>query len=801
MTLRGGWFAMRVRIDSRTRRGLRIIEEIPDNPLGKIEGYNGIGKTNAIKLLRLCAGEQPFQDEASWQSFRDHLIGAKVRISGLLDARRIEWELDPSRWPPSLEPPGDRLGTVKVDGALASHLAIPPLLRVHHILAAESPLDVLKERIESARRSVVGWARSSGEPRQRLIDVKLGDTLKLLLNSQPAQLQLDIKADQEAKRLAQDAADHLAQLKERADLLEQAVDASEKLGEVRGRGSEMDSKLQELEKNITSIDSSRADLDRKIAELSERRHSNNQAERDFVNAQKFVVTKGKALREVTTHFESLMAAAEITANEAELSSERVALGMLLQSLVDRLPQVNAIPMLIATLEGVADRLVEAEAHDLGAATLIESTEVRQAWTVYELRQACLQQIETLSRTTPSAEAQELTTRIKETRARIGALARAEATLVQLEKARLDFERAEGRLRNAAKALPAKAAQTIDGLIEERNRLDSQGRIMQAEHARLSHAREILGGGMTEETLAAKLLQLSRAAGVDPARIRGRLEQTRAQLDAATRDHALATQKSDRAARALSEHVARVSRAVDELAQEPQYEWLRQADPAVNSFRSLSITEQAAAIERLQARIENARSDLAVAVREVQALGKSFDGLHNWLSRRKDPDAGLEEFDVATRVWLANEVRSWFQDPMISEALFEGATNVRLDWQDLTVHWRTNGEPRNRPLINFSSGEQTFAYTHAQLAQLERADDGVANRLIALDEFGSFLDAKRMQNLVEYLEKRVMRVIRDQIVVILPLESAPKVPSDSDQSTTSPIRELELRGYIAQPLVS
>ncbi|NMO54840.1 hypothetical protein HH310_27110 [Actinoplanes sp. TBRC 11911] len=791
---------MRIRIESHTRRGLRIIEDIPDNALGKIEGYNGIGKTNAIKLLRLCTGDQPFQDEASWQSFRDHLAHANVEITGLQGAKKIEFDLDPTNWLPLPEPPGRRLGRITVDGASADHDAIRSLLKVHHIFTAETPLDVLKDRISQARRTVVGWVDTLGAFRQQQLDVKLGEIQKLLRGSLPAQLQLDINADQEARRFAEDATVHLANLKKRTTLLEEAVDVSEKLGQVRGRGSEMDLKIRDLERDIAEIDAKRAEIDRQIAELSERQHSNKQAERAFNNAQKFVVAKGKALREVTQHFESSIAAANVTADKTSWAPERATLEKLLQTLVDQLPQVNATPMLIAILESLADRLVEAERHDLGNATLIDPTVSRPAWTVHDLREACLQQAGNLSRRAPSAEAQELASRITETRNRISALARAESVLEQLEQAKLDFERAEGRLRNAARDLPAQTAQTLDTIMENRNGLDDQGRAMQAEHARLSHARELLGGGMTEEALAAQLITLSRAAGADPARIRGQLDQIRGELDSATKEHAIATQKSERAARALNDHVISVRRVVADLQESPKFTWLRSAFPEIDGWEILTATEQASAIEHLEERIGTARSNLASVLRNVQAIGRSFGGLYDWLSQRTSQTDGLEQVDVATRLWLADQVRLWFQDPVVSDALFDSSTDVRLDWQDLTVHWTVNGEPRNRPLINFSSGEQTFAYTHAQLAQLERTDDGVANRLIALDEFGSFLDTKRMQNLIEYLKERVQRIRRDQIVVILPLESASMISSQDGTESRSSIRELELRGYISQSLM-
>jgi hypothetical protein len=40
--------------------GIRVIDEIPDLRLCRVEGLNGIGKTLAIHLLEICTGQQPY---------------------------------------------------------------------------------------------------------------------------------------------------------------------------------------------------------------------------------------------------------------------------------------------------------------------------------------------------------------------------------------------------------------------------------------------------------------------------------------------------------------------------------------------------------------------------------------------------------------------------------------------------------------------------------------------------------------------------------------------------------------------
>jgi hypothetical protein len=792
---------MHFKIDAETRRGLRIIGEIPDLPLGKVSGYNGIGKTNAIKILSLCVGEQPFKgDSASWRSFRDHLHRATIEVRGLDGANSVQWTLDPRNWPDNAEPLQEQLGTLRIDGRIANHAEIPSLLSVHHILVAETPLELLKGRVNSARRDVTSWIESVGDARSRGLDVKLRDLHRYLTSLLPAQIHLDLTASKEAAKVAQDLESQLLEVKEQVRLLHAAADVSDRLGQVRGRGPELDTKLAKLRGDMESIEARTADLDQQITEASTRQHRDKKAEREFELARKYLIGKEKAAREVAQHFDRLIAAAGVPADFAGLEAEQEALGQLLQSLVDRLPQVHATPMLIATLEGVADRLIEAERHELGDSVLVEPCGDKVGWTVRELREACLNRVKELSKKTPSADAQALSNQISETRNRIDALARAGAVMQQLENVRIEHERAEGRLRNATNALPRKAAQTLDELMVQRRRLDDKSRSIQAEHSRLTHARELLGGGSTEEALTSQLFDLCKAAGVDAARVRGRLEQSRHSLDDITRRHALAVQTAERTERTSESRVQALGTAVADLATSPGTAWLRRAIPSVSTLALHPPTEQAAALEHIRRRLETARTELSDSINSVRAIGKAFANLHNWLNRIEFEDNAPNEFDIAARLWLANQVRQWFQDPLISEALFDKGVDVRLDWKDLTVRWNVGDEPRSKPLTQFSSGEQAFAYTHAQLAQLERSDTGAANRLIALDEFSSFLDARRMEKLIGYLADRHVRVPRDQVLVILPLESLVQLESKADENGLTRIRRLERHGYVSEPLV-
>src|SRR4051794_22078060 len=108
---------MHFTIDAKCRRGLRVIGDVPNISLCRIEGYNGIGKTSAIRLLQLCSGSQPFSDATpAWRTFRTQLVHAQISIRDLNGAHQIEWDIEPANWPEIPEILGDRIGAVKIDG-------------------------------------------------------------------------------------------------------------------------------------------------------------------------------------------------------------------------------------------------------------------------------------------------------------------------------------------------------------------------------------------------------------------------------------------------------------------------------------------------------------------------------------------------------------------------------------------------------------------------------------------------------------------------------------------------------------
>ncbi len=159
--------------------------------------------------------------------------------------------------------------------------------------------------------------------------------------------------------------------------------------------------------------------------------------------------------------------------------------------------------------------------------------------------------------------------------------------------------------------------------------------------------------------------------------------------------------------------------------------------------------------------------------------------------------GAEQFVERVRRWFGTEVSRWFDHDQIRQALFPGGQNVRVDLGELTVSWREGDLEQSRPLQAFSSGERAFAYTRAQLAQLDLKPRPVPNRLIAMDEFGAFIARDRFRRLGRYLQERRQSHPEDQMLLVLPLTVDPEDLDRAGDLGRERRRQLEEHGYFAE----
>ncbi|MFD8805219.1 hypothetical protein [Streptomyces sp. NPDC059597] len=790
---------MRIKIESESRRGLRIIDEIPDIALCRIQGHNGIGKTNAIKLLSLCAGGTPFRgNSASWLSFRSQLISARVKVSGLRDGETIEWDLDPSTWPDSPAAPlDDLIGTVRINGHSANLRDISDLFRVYHIVAAETPQNVLASRVLEAQRDIQGWDAERAV-RVNAIDDRIAAARTLIVQASPERIPTEIAAVKESVQRASVLTEKREQASSRLALLQRAKQVSEHLVEVRGQGPEMDAKLDTLRRQLERIERRKEELNTKIAEASARQHQDAEAERKFTNAQKYLDRHDRAARDARTALDMIAASAEVEPQRDVIETAIREASDNLNALTERLPKIHAAPLVLEVLDDLISRLSQAESENLGEAELLEGNGQSPAWTVSGLREAMTEQREQLVQRTPSADAAQLSDDIERTRSRLYSLNQARETLTEFEEAEAALVRAKERLRAAAEGLPEQTARTLDDLLESRNELDQEAAKVQTRHARLSHTRELLGGGLDEQTLSAELAQLCKELGVKASRVHSQAAVEADKFEEIVRSEKQAVQQAERAQQALEKHKEEINAAIVQLQERSEFQWIRET-VEVSKLDSMDSDAKVAAFCSIADQLDRARNRLHGISKSVQGIGSALSKLQNGLQTATGQHEEEPPYDPLVRHWLGGEVRRWFDDDLVRQALFGGGTDIRLDPRSMSVFWTNRaGEEERRPLTGFSSGQQVLAYTQAQIAKIDSEELPAANRLIALDEFGSFLDWKNMSSLVNLLQVRRSQTSKEQIVVILPLEEGKDQRKGGD-FINEQMRSLEDRGYFAEEL--
>lgn len=791
---------MRFEIDANCKRGLRIIRELPDFEVSRIEGYNSIGKSSALRLLELCTGGQPYQgQDKPWASFREQLVHATVRVTGLQGgASEIMWDLNPSEWPGSPEPLGERLGRVQIDGKTARCADVGALLRVHRILGNETFTDTLVGRLEATARRLDAWAGyGNGTAWQRM------EALESLLSEAgnairaPAAGELRTLRIEHASAEAQSrqAADELKQARARVEQLSQAREIAEQLDDIRGRGPELSAQLASIQREQEELQQERGRLDEQIAETGRREHQDAAARKEFELARQNLQRRESELRDARSRIRTAAAAAGSDPHLARIEAEEQSLSSRLDDLIARLPRVSASPFMARLLSEIADRLRQAEHSGLGDEVLIAGIPPGLGWTVTAWLEACEREAASRAAASTTDTAQAIETEIAHVRRRLQLLAGAREEHVRADLAAAARERAARRLDRAIEKLPQEEATTLDQLVSAREEAEAQLSGLAERHAALQHALGLVGGGFDESTLRERLARICDEVGVPESRLRGQLAAEQERLAAAQEVFTASQHDEETARRKMEAGSDAVGAALSALRDRPDLAFARSAAGCL--IPKDSGPNQAAALSALGSAMERAAQDARGAVDRVQGIAAALDAVARQMRGAGVPSTGAR-WIRPVQEWLAGQIAEWFGQPDVQQALFPGGYDIAVNVGEMVVSWTVDGERQTLPMDAFSSGQQALAYTRARMAALDSAASDSANRLIALDEFGAYIAADGMERLSSYLMDRHKTFPRDQVVVVLPLrQHMPSRPDPEDVEATERWHQLQDRGYLAE----
>ncbi|MED7928069.1 hypothetical protein SMD20_27680 [Nonomuraea sp. LP-02] len=669
------------------------------------------------------------------------------------------------------------------------------LVEIHHIRADENLSNMLVRQTEESRQHLRKWLADHGEARRSDVDDTLKQVYDLVAAAAPSRFPTTIKNAIETQQAAEKLTAQALLLTDRVQALEQAVQVLDKLDQIRGRGPELDKKLSQTQQKMEKINERKQQLDEEIAGAHDRQSKDTQAERAFTRAKKQLEQQEKKLETAKKSLESAAAQVGITPTAPAVEQARKAAASRLNELVSLQPTINATPLLRQLLTNIVGFLGESEDAGLGEQTIVSRLADATEVTVTALKTALQARITELDQQQPNSSAEQLDRNIEATRSHLSEMIELDSLLTAVDELTDAKAKARDKLAAAASKLPPTTARTLSDLLAQRNKLDDEASELQAQYARLEHAKELLGGGQTEDTLLADLIDICRSLDVEVSRVRGHLDAQSQELAEMTKRQATAEYDAVRARKAATDHSSQVTRVIRELAA-PETAWLRVVVPEIDTLHEADHLRQSSVLEHVLELIERARQRLGSALGSILGVSGALGGTRELL---ESGEAASGSWNETVRLYLGSHVRRWFDNDRVRDALFGSGTNIFLDPVSMIVSWTNGkGEAQSRPLSAFSSGEQAFAFTRARMAQLDREAPTAMNRLIALDEFGSVIDRDGMAHLAQYLSDRCVEKPDEQVVVILPLREG--TLELSRREAPARVRSLEDRGYFTEPLL-
>jgi hypothetical protein len=793
---------MRFEIRAKCRRGLRIIHEIPDLRLARIEGYNGLGKSSAVRLLELCTGGQPYLNQpALWSTFQDHLISASIRVTALNGAREITWELaDPSTWPKVPEPLGDNIGKIKIDGKKATIEDVSKLLSVHRIDGKESFRDAVAIQASTAASLVSDRFGSSGilEDRRGGLDQALADVEDLLPRVSLPDLVATRRAIREASVQLTRAKEALHQASNVTELLEKAADLGKKLEEVRDRGPDLESRIGDLNGKIAECESRLQRLDSQIEIAATQEQKEQLARRELILAKRHLETRQEQREQAYRKLLNASTVARVETSAKGMALVKAELTETLESLSRRLPDIHASPFVARLLGRLAALLGEAEREGLTQQILIPLSSDSREWTVGDLREEFERGAAARTAEPASESAERLQAQIDEVKRRIRLVAIAAEARSRLLEAESRLAQAETRMSTATSELPEETARTVSDMLRSRRTVEEERRGFITRRDDAQQALNVLSGGLSERDLLTNFTTACREAGVSPSRVQGQLDVARSRLEERKANVAAISQVVDRETQTVASWTHGIVAAIQEIHERENLAWLRRAVASLLPAADAETDRQLEFIARLTEATEAARERLTTATQDLLGISAALTDLAVGIRGGRLEES---EWTPAARQWMESQVDGWLSQPGVRDSLFKHGTNIGVDLSNMIVMW-TDGETaerHSRPFEAFSSGEQAVAYTQARLSLLDDRANEIANRLVALDEFGAFVDAEKMLNLQEVLRHRYRTFPNDQVVLILPLSADKYQAAARGGDNGADRRDLEESGYLVEEI--
>lgn len=762
---------MLIRIDAAPVGPLEVLRELPDAPLAILEGLNGIGKSLAVRLLQLCTGTMPYSRVApSWRSLCEGLGEFEVTITGLRGASELHWVADSRRWLDQGDEGYPQFEEITVDGRNASIEEIRRVLVVHRVGGDEGIVETLAQQADAAAEDLRRWSRSrTSEQNSPLASLEDGvNTALHLVGEWPLEkyrlLEAALAKSEERWEVARARA---ASARDRRDAIAEAVRLQRLYEEVLRRTPGLETRVRRIDEQIVVVAAERDDLQHAILSLAGRLAAAEPVVRELRNATRTLERNQGKLAVAMNDAAAAAVRAGTEPTRADVEAALAAQRDEVEALLVQQAAMDSAPAMRSLLDDMTAELSSAELSGLSDQIAIDEPETGVQLSVSQTKAGVVSRRAHLEGQPPPPQALEVAGQLAQAKDRLARLVHARDCLSEVERLRQRVRDNEARVDRAVENTDAASAADLGALEERRREADQTLLDLAAERAAIHQQLGVLGDADAGEGIEDRFRRSLAAAEVPEDRLAVELAEAEAE-SARSVAFARETEEALRLARHdLARATADVRRAVTALSVAPELGWIREAlDHVDMPMESDAFERQLEAVSAVSARLEHVAERLGAHRTQVAAVYTALVGVARRL-RGLDPQA--VEYVVELQAWFGQRFSEWFNNPRVrAELLPEADGDVSVNLNERQVEWTQAGAPRTRPLEAFSSGEQAFAYTRAQLGSLDDDLRRPQNRLIVLDEFGAFMAHDRLGRLMSYLRERADQHPEDQVLVVVPL---------------------------------
>ena len=766
---------MLVRISASPSGPLSVIGNLPDANLAILEGYNGIGKTLAVRILQLCTGTMPYAlGSPAWESLREGLNEIEVEITELEGADRVVWVADSAEWEAGdgPVPRTDWFKSITIDGQSASLDDVRRLITVIRLAGDEDLTDTFAFQAETHAATVQRWTAKHADPEHgplKQLEDLAGIADDLLSSFEIAEfVQLKFEADQAKQDLVskRTAAD---QLQARRRQINEAVELRRRVSDMRTKAPEVQREIDEVDGLISEQQSKLEVAQEEVTHLAAQAGRTEPLERELGNAERTLQRNIKKLDAAWRRAAAKAAELDINA-DAEAASKLVEeLTLREKQLVLQHQEQHKPPVMIELLGSLTNELLEAESRGLGDQVAVDDADSGMQLSVSKTRAGMVTRQSYLEQQLPPARAVEISQELNSLSDRRSQVEYLLTTLDEIKRFEYHVSRNEERVSKALQeGAGGEASEALKSAANRRFECDQALRELAVRRAGLAQRLGASTSNTSEQALMEQLNSVLESVDILEERLESERIEIEKQFVRTEAELAVADSMERDIQQRLAHTKASIHNTVELLESDERLSWVREALNRQYGTPSGDIEHQHQDLVRAQNLVHEVLERLGNHRNQLSAVERALQGTARLL-RGQTVDAF--EYVEQVKAWLASSFSKWFNDPRVRNELLKNAdeeADVTVDLGTRRVAWSENENRRSRPLEAFSSGEQAFAYTRARLAVLADADVTVKNRLIVLDEFGAFISHHLLQGMLDYLKEWTSDRQSDRVLLILPL---------------------------------